>query len=87
MGLSFNVRGEQSTFAPAEVLEVFYDKTTAAAVGMIKVKILDGKTQASSTEDTRALTAIPLNRSYRRIPIVGEVVLIVKGPGPYTSAL
>lgn len=87
MGLSFNVRGEQSTFAPAEVLEVFYDKTTAAAVGMIKVKILDGKTPASSTEDTRALTAIPLNRSYRRIPIVGEVVLIVKGPGPYTSAL
>lgn len=87
MGLAFNIRGEQSTFAPAEVLEVFYDKTTAAAVGMIKVKLLDGKTPASSTEDTRALTAIPLNRNMRRIPIIGEVVLILKAPGPYASAL
>jgi hypothetical protein len=87
MGLSFNVRGEQSTFAPAEVLEVLYTETTPIAVGMIKVSLLDSGISADNPESDQVVTAIPLNRSVRRIPIVGEVVLLVKAPGPYVSGL
>jgi hypothetical protein len=87
MGLSFNIRGETVTFAPAEVLEVLYTETTPIAVGMIKVSLLDTGVAAANPEADQIVTAIPLNRNIRRIPIVGEVVLLVKAPGPYVSGL
>jgi hypothetical protein len=87
MGIGFNIRGSESTFAPAEVLEVLYSGTTPMAVGMIKVGLLDSGISADSPEAAQSITAIPLNRNIRRIPIVGEVVLLVKAPGPYVSGL
>jgi hypothetical protein len=87
MGTGFNIRGSESTFAPAEVLEVLYSGTTPMAVGMIKVGLLDSGISADSPEAAQSITAIPLNRNIRRIPIVGEVVLLVKAPGPYVSGL
>ena len=87
MGAGFNIRGSESTFAPAEVLEVLYSGTTPSAVGMIKVGLLDSGISADNPESDQSITAIPLNRNIRRIPIVGEVVLLLKAPGPYVSGL
>ena len=71
---------------PAEVLEVIYTDDNPLLVYGIKVKVLDGIT-VTDPESTTVITAVPLNFSYIRVPIVGEIVIIINAPSSYTNGL
>jgi hypothetical protein len=69
---------------PAEVLEVIYEDTSPSLIYGIKVKPLDSS-PVTDAESPSVVTAIPLNFSYIRVPIVGEIVLILQAPSSYTT--
>ena len=69
---------------PAEVLEVLYGDSNPNLIYGIKVKPLDG-TPSDDETTLSVMTAKPLNTSILRIPIKGEVVLILKAPSSYAS--
>jgi len=71
---------------PGEVLEVIYTDNNPLLVYGIKVKILDG-IAATDAESTTVITAMPLNFSYIRVPLVGEIVIIIIAPSSYTNGL
>ena len=73
-----------SSFFSAEVKEVIYTDLNPSLVYGIKVKILDN-TISNDDESVTLITATPLNYNILRIPIVGEVVLIVQAPSSYAS--
>jgi hypothetical protein len=68
----------------AEVLEVLYSDSNPNLIYGIKVKPLDG-TPSEDETTLSVMTAKPLNTSILRIPIKGEVVLILKAPSSYAS--
>jgi hypothetical protein len=70
---------------PAEVLEVIYEDKSPSLIYAIKAKVIDGR-PVTDAESPSVLTAIPLNFSYIRVPIVGEVVLILQAPSSYATA-
>lgn len=70
---------------PAEVLSVNFSDETPNLVNTIRVKVLDKRTSAVDDKSLTSLIAKPLNTSTRRIPLVHEVVLLVKAPSAYTS--
>ena len=74
---------------PAEVLEVLYSDANPNLIYGIKVKSLDDAPITSETPEAAAsvMTAKPLNTSFIRIPIVGEVVLILKAPSSYATGI
>jgi hypothetical protein len=69
---------------PAEVLEVIYEDTNPNLIYGLKVKEFGG-TPAGDVNSLAAITAKPLNTSYIRVPVVGEVVLILKAPSSFSS--
>jgi len=73
-----------SPFFSAEVKEVIYTDNNPSLVYGIKVKILDN-TISNDDESVTLITAIPINYNILRIPIVGEVVLIIQAPSSYAS--
>ena len=68
----------------AEVLEVIYEDTNPNLIYGLKVKEFGG-TPAGDVNSLAAITAKPLNTSYIRVPVVGEVVLILKAPSSFSS--
>jgi hypothetical protein len=74
---------------PAEVLEVLYSDSNPNLIYGIKVKILDSSPISGDNPEMSpsAITAKPLNTSFIRIPIVGEVVLILKAPSSYATSV
>lgn len=68
----------------AEVLEVLYSDYNPNLIYGIKVKPLDG-TPSDDETALSVITAKPLNTSILRIPIKGEVVLLLKAPSSYAS--
>jgi hypothetical protein len=68
----------------AEVLEVLYSDSNPNLIYGIKVKPLDG-TPSEDETTLSVMTAKPLNTSILRIPIKGEVVLLIKAPSSYSS--
>jgi hypothetical protein len=79
----------QINLQPAEVLEVLYSDSNPNLIYGIKVKILDGTPISGDDPEisASAITAKPLNTSFIRIPIVGEVVLILKAPSSYATSV
>jgi hypothetical protein len=71
---------------PAEVLEVIYEDTNPNLVYGLKVKEF-GPSPSGDVSSVSTITAKPLNTSYIRVPLVGEVVLILKAPSSYASAM
>jgi hypothetical protein len=71
---------------PAEVLDVIYNDLNPNLVYGIKVKILDEITATDETS-TSVITAKPLNLNMLRIPIKGEVVLLLKAPSSYATGI
>ena len=67
-----------------EVLEVLYEDSNPNLIYGIKVKPLDG-TPSEDETTLSVMTAKPLNTSILRIPIKGEVVLLLKAPSSYAS--
>ena len=70
---------------PAEVLEVIYEDKNPSLIYAIKAKVLDSR-PVTDAESPSVLTAIPLNFSYIRVPIVGEVVLVLQAPSSYSTS-
>jgi hypothetical protein len=68
----------------AEVLEVLYSDYNPNLIYGLKVKPLDGTPSGDDT-NLSVITVKPLNTSILRIPIKGEVVLILKAPSSYAS--
>lgn len=79
----------QIDLQPAEVLEVLYSDSNPNLIYGIKVKILDNTPISGDDPEisATAITAKPLNTSFIRIPIVGEVVLILKAPSSYATSV
>ena len=67
-----------------EVLEVLYGDSNPNLIYGIKVKPLDN-TPADDETTLSVITAKPLNTSILRIPIKGEVVLLLNAPSSYAS--
>lgn len=72
---------------PAEVLSVNYSDENTNLVNTINVKVLDKRSSSTDENSLTVLVAKPINISSRRIPIVHEVVLLIKGPSAYTSGV
>ena len=72
---------------PAEVLAVNYSDENTNLVNTIRVKVLDKRSSSTDENSLTVLVAKPLNISNRRVPIVHEVVLLIKGPSAYTSGV
>jgi len=68
----------------AEVLEVLYSDYNPNLIYGLKVKPLDGTPSGDDT-NLSVITVKPLNTIILRIPIKGEVVLILKAPSAYAS--
>lgn len=71
---------------PAEVKEVIYLDDNPNLIYGIKISRLDGSGADDDTSSTLQ-TAIPLNYNILRLPIVGEVVLILRAPSSYTTGI
>jgi hypothetical protein len=73
----FSISGESYEIVPAEVVEVNYSDTTTDLLYSITTKIRDYGVYEGTTSETQ-VTAIPLNISLLRVPIKGELVLLLK---------
>lgn len=71
---------------PAEVREVIYSDENPVLLYGIKVKQLDN-TGIKGDSSITLQTAIPLNYNVLRIPLKGEIVLILRAPSSYASGL
>jgi hypothetical protein len=81
----FRVSSGEYEIVPAEVLSVNFSDENPNLVNTIRVKVLDKRSSAIDDTSLTSLIARPLNNSNRRIPLVHEVVLLVKAPSAYTS--
>lgn len=70
----------------AEVKEVIYLDDNPNLIYGIKVAKLDGPGAIDETSEILQ-TAVPLNYNILRIPIVGEVVLVLRAPSSYTTGI
>jgi hypothetical protein len=84
--MALNTAGNSYSLMPAEVMEVIYEDTNPNLVYGLKVKIMDSTAKTDEASST-VITAKPLNTSFIRVPLVGEVVLIVKAPSSYASSI
>jgi hypothetical protein len=81
----FRIASGEYEIVPAEVLSVNFSDENPNLVNTIRVKVLDKRSTAVDDSSLMSLIARPLNNSNRRIPIVHEVVLLIKAPSAYTS--
>lgn len=81
---NFSVGGQSYDFIPAEVIDVNYTDNNVNNLYSIKVKLLH---RDSSQNPSDLLSARPLNHNVKRIPLKGEVVLLLKGPTSYGAGL
>jgi len=82
--------GKEQTFIPARVKKVILDDSdneyskygSSEAVGVIKYKLLneDSKETEDKVEDLDE--AYPINSTFRTLPLVNEIVLLLTGPAP-----
>jgi hypothetical protein len=70
----------------AEVLEVIYTDKNPNLIYGIKCKLFD-TSRIDDETSPGAITASPLNSNILRIPLVGELVLLIKAPSSYTTGL
>lgn len=84
---SFKTLDGHITLMPAEVVQINYSDAVPAATHTISVKLLDRQSiAAENLEESFALvTAKPLNMNVRRLPIKGEIVLLIKAPSSAAS--
>lgn len=85
-----SVTGREQTFVPARVKKVILDDSDneydkygrSEAVGVIKYKLLseDSKDLQDKVEDLDE--AYPINSTFRTLPLVNEIVLLLKAPAP-----
>lgn len=70
---------------PAEVRSVIYQNNDSTGnVYEIYCRLLD-RNNITHNDDINLISAQPLNHNYIKIPIVGEIVLLLSAPSGYTS--
>jgi hypothetical protein len=69
-----------------EVVEVIYDDKNPNLSYGIKAKLFDSSAATDSASAT-IITASPINSNILRIPLKGEIVMLLKGPSSYASGL
>ena len=83
---NFSLNDSSFQIAFAEVLKVEYQDTNPNYHQSIKCKILNPGV-GEDDGDISALTAKPLNSNIRKVPLQGEIVLLLKGPSSGISAV
>ncbi len=83
---NFSINNQEFQFAFAEVLSVEYEDTNPNFIQSIKCKIL-GPGQGEDDGDPSAVQAKPLNPYLRKVPIQGEIVMVLKGPSAAISSM
>jgi len=81
---SFSTQGGAAQIISAEVVEVIYTDENPKLLYGVKVKMTGGSSAAG--ENPATFTAVPLNSNILRIPLVGEIVVLIKAPSSYASA-
>ena len=76
--------GHRVQLMPAEVLEVIYNSANPALIYGVRVKLLN-KVRIYDDQNSQ-ITASPLNFNCVRIPIVGELVLLINAASSFGSA-
>lgn len=85
MAFAFNIEGKHYQLMPAEVLEVMYSDENPEFIYGVKVKVMGDNQKAEDESSPSLITAVPLNYNIIRMPLKGEVVLLLKAPSPYAS--
>ena len=85
MAGGFINEGKLYQIMPAEVLEVIYKDENPELIYGVKVKILSDGAAGDDETSASTITAVPLNYNSLRMPLKGEVVLLLKAPSPYAS--
>jgi hypothetical protein len=83
-GTGFSTQDGAVQLLSAEVVEVIYTDDNPKLLYGLKVKMVGGSSAAGSNPAT--FTAVPLNTNIVRIPLVGEIVVLIKAPSSYSSA-
>lgn len=83
---NFSSNNQEFQLAFAEVLSVSYDDINPNFIQSIKCKLL-GPGEGEDDGDPSAIQAKPLNPYLRKVPIQGEIVLVLKGPSAAISSM
>jgi hypothetical protein len=84
MSFSYKIDRELFDIVPAEVVGVNYKDTNKNNLYSVKVKLLH---RDSGQNPSDVLSARPLNSNIKHIPLIGEVVVLLKGPTSYGAGL
>lgn len=82
--LTFKIGPSTYEMVRGEVISVSYKDDDIEQKDLITVRILSGGMGSFSSNDV--LRARPYSLLNRHIPVLGEIVFLVKGPSPYNSA-
>lgn len=83
-GQKFSSENSSFDIQPAEVIEINYKDSSPEQIYNIKVIPL---TSERVTTKQMAITARPLDYNIKKIPLVGEIVLLLRGPSAGSSAI
>lgn len=83
---NFSLNDSSFQIAFAEVLKVEYKDDNPNYHQSIKCKILN-PAEGEDDGDATALLAKPLNPNIRKVPLIGEIVLLLKGPSSAISSI
>jgi hypothetical protein len=83
-GQKFSSENSSFDIQPAEVIEVNYKDISPEQLYNVKVVPL---TSEKITTKQMAITARPLDYNIKKIPLVGEIVLLLRGPSAGSSAV
>ena len=83
---NFSINGSEFQLAFAEVLKVEYEDTNPNFIQSIKCKML-GPGEGEDDGDPSAIQAKPLNPYLRRVPIQGEIVIVLKAPSAAIASM
>jgi hypothetical protein len=84
---TFRTSAGNLEIVPAEVLSINFSDSNPTLVNTIRVKVLDRQTSATNDTSLNSLIARPLSSLIKRIPLVHEVVLLIKAPSAYTNGI
>lgn len=84
------VAGKEQPFIPVRVKKVILDDSdneyvkygSSEAIGVIKYKLLSEDSKDAQDEVEDLDEAYPLNSTFRTLPLINEIVLLLKGPAP-----
>ena len=83
---NFSSGNIQFQLAFAEVLKVIYDDDNPNYIQGISCKLL-GPGEGEDDGDPSSMLAKPINSNLRRVPLQGEIVIVLKGPSAAVAAL